>query len=97
VGWLLELVPPEYRAYDALTRHPIVLARFAAHHLDAAVSAARTGFAGARTELADVLDAPQIESVLATYEREGRRLVAAARSVSLVRAALEGTRFRARL
>jgi hypothetical protein len=97
VRWLLDLCPPEYRAYGVLTRHPIVLARFAHGHVKACLQAARTGFAGARADLSDVLTPEQVEEVLAAYEREGRRLVSAEVGVGLVREALAGRRFPARL
>jgi hypothetical protein len=47
--------------------------------------------------MADLLAADQVEALLAAYEREGRRLAAAATGVELVRDALAGRRFRAKL
>ena len=54
VAWLLDLCPPDYRAYDVLRAHPVVLARFAAGHVAAGVEAARRGLAMARADLRDV-------------------------------------------
>ena len=34
-AWLFDLCPPDYRAHDVLRRHPPVLARFAARHVQA--------------------------------------------------------------
>src|SRR5205823_5855961 len=34
-AWLLDLSPPDYRGYPVLRRHLVVLARFAALHLEA--------------------------------------------------------------
>ncbi|MGH8869045.1 MAG: hypothetical protein ACRDYU_13750, partial [Actinomycetes bacterium] len=35
VAWLFDLCPPGYRAHEVLRRHPAVLARFAATHVEA--------------------------------------------------------------
>ena len=97
IGWLFDLCPPDYRAYDVLRRHPVVLARFAAMQVSAGVEAARSGLATARAELRDVVPAEAVEAAVAAYEREGARLVAVGRAVTLVDAALRGRRFPARL
>ena len=97
VAWLFDLCPPEYRAYEVLRRHPVVLARFAAGHVASAVEAARQGIRTTRAELRDVVTAEVVEAVIAAYEREGRRLVTAGREVSLVDAALRGERHVPRL
>lgn len=96
-GWLLDLCPPDYRAYEVLRRHPVVLARFAAHHVQAGIEAARRGLGTAREELRDVADAQTVAAAVAAYEREGARLLATARAVLLVEEALRGRRFVARL
>ncbi|TMR89252.1 hypothetical protein EJK15_61785 [Nonomuraea basaltis] len=33
VAWLLDAVPPDYRAYEILKRYPTALARMALHHV----------------------------------------------------------------
>ena len=38
VGWLYDLVPPEYRSHEVLRRYPVLLARFAADHVTAGVA-----------------------------------------------------------
>ncbi len=97
VAWLFDQCPPDYRGYDVLRRHPVVLARFAALHLDAAVQAAGTGVRTARAEFAGRLAPETVESVLAAFEREGRRLARARRQVDLVERALRGERYVPRL
>ena len=97
VGWLFDLCPPDYRAHEVLRRHPVVLARFAAHHVEAGIEAARRGLAAGRVELRDVVPPEALAAALAAYEREGARLIAARRSVNLVEQAMRGTEFRPRL
>jgi hypothetical protein len=97
VGWLFDLCPPDYRAYDVLRRYPVVLARFAADHIAAAQEAAKHGLATARAELRDAVPPEAVEAALAAYERESRRLITVARAVELVDEALRGTRYVPRL
>jgi hypothetical protein len=96
-AWLFDLCPPDYRAHDVLRNHPVVLARFAARHVAAAVEGARLGYSTTREDLRDVADPETITAALAAYEREGARLVRQQRAVGLVEEALRGRRFRARL
>jgi hypothetical protein len=96
-AWLFDLCPPDYRAHEVMQRHPVVLARAAAHHVSAGVQAAREGLATARQELGDVVDATTVEAAVAAYEREGARLLATSRSLALVEEALRGRRFLRRL
>lgn len=97
VAWLFDQCPPEYRAHDVLRAHPVVLARFARGHVEAAVEAARQGIRTARADLRDVVTPEVVEAVLGAYDREGRRLVQVGRSVALVEAALRGERWVPRL
>jgi hypothetical protein len=97
VGWLFDLCPPDYRSYEVLRAYPVVLARFAAAHVEAAVETARRGLATARADLRDVVPPEAVEATVAAYEREGHRLVGVARAVRLVEQALSGTTFRPRL
>lgn len=96
-AWLFDLCPPDYRSYEVLRRHPVVLARVAAHHLQAGIEAARTGLATARQELADLVDVATVEQTVAAYEREGARLLASSRSLELVEQALRGRTYVGRL
>lgn len=95
--WLLDVCPPEYRAYSGLRRYVVVLARFAVLHVEAMQAAARRGLSEGRTALADVAEPDVVERALATWQREQARLVALRREVGLVEDALRGRRFRARL
>jgi hypothetical protein len=97
VAWLFDLCPPDYRAHEVLRRYPVLLARFAAGHVAAAVEAARHGIRTARAELRDVVPPEAVEAALAAYEREGRRLVLTGREIALVDAALRGERHVPRL
>ncbi len=97
VAWLFDLCPPDYRAHDVLRRHPVVLARFAAGHVESAVEAARAGLRTVRRDLRDVVPPEVVEAAVGAYDREGRRLVATGRAVALVDAALRGERYVPRL
>jgi hypothetical protein len=97
VAWLFDLCPPDYRAHDVLRKHPVVLSRFAAQHLAAAVQAARDGLRTVRAELGDLVGPDVIEAAIAAYDREGRRLLATGKQVELVSAALRGERWVPRL
>jgi hypothetical protein len=93
VAWLLDVVPPDYRLYGVLQRHPIALATLARRHLAACVEGARQGYRTARTELGAVLPVSGLDAVLAAYRSEGHRLVTAARAAELVERALRGKGF----
>ena len=90
VAWLFDLCPPDYRAYDVLRKHPLVLARFAQGHVSAAVDAARAGLRTLRAELKDVVALEVVEAAVAAYDREGRRLVKTSHEITLVESALRG-------
>jgi hypothetical protein len=79
-GWLLNVVPPDYRLHGVLRRK-------------ACVEGARQGYRTARTELAGVLPPHAIDTVLAAYRKEGARLAATAEAVDLVERALRGEVF----
>jgi hypothetical protein len=93
VGWLLDVVPPDYRVHGVLRRYPVALATLARYHTEACVAGARNGYRTARTELADTLPPHAVDTVLAAYRQEGARLAATARAVSLVERALRGESF----
>lgn len=97
VRWMLDLCPPEFRGYSGLRRHPAVLARFTALHVEAMQAAARRGLSEGRTALRDVAEADVIAKSLATWELELARLVGLRRAVALVEDAVRGRRFRERL
>ncbi len=97
VAWLLDLCPPDYRAYDVLRRHPVVLGRFAAWHVAGAREAARRGIGAVRVDLADAVDHQTVAAAVAALEREAARLERTARAVTLVESALRGQTFTAKL
>lgn len=97
VGWLLDLCPPEYRGHAVLQRHPVVLARLAAHHVAAQVAAQQRAVATLRSDLAGVVPPPVLEEVFAALDVEHARLLDAERGVRLVEAALRGQRYVPRL
>ena len=93
VGWLLDVVPPDYRLHGVLRRYPVALATMARYHARACVEGAREGYRTARTELAGALPPHAVDTVLAAYRKEGARLAATARAVGLVERALRGEVF----
>lgn len=93
VGWLLDVVPPDYRLHGVLRRYPVALATLARYHSKACVEGARQGYRTARTELAGALPPHAIDTVLAAYRKEGTRLAATAQAVDLVERALRGEVF----
>src|SRR5437867_5662193 len=93
VGWLLDVVPPDYRLHGVLRRYPVALATMARYHSKACVEGARQGYRTARTELAGTLPPHAIDTVLAAYRKEGARLAATAQAVDLVERALRGEVF----
>lgn len=96
-GWLLDLCPPDYRAYPVLRRHPVVLARFTALHLDASRAAVRRGLSEARAVLRDVAEADVVDQAVLAWQAEEARIIGETRAVALVEEALRGRRFVARL
>lgn len=97
MAWLLDLCPPEFRAYPALRRHQVVLARFAVLHVEAMQAATRRGLSEARSELRDVAGLDVVDAAVQTWLREEARLIGVRRAVGLVEEALRGRRFVARL
>src|SRR6202167_5542334 len=93
VAWLLDVVPPDFRLYGVLRRHPAALAAMARHHTQACVEGARAGYRTARTELGETLPPHAIDAVLAAYRTEGRRLSSTAKAVVLIEEALRGGTF----
>jgi hypothetical protein len=97
VAWLLDLCPPEYRGYPVLRRHAVVLARFAAVHVEGGQAAVRRGLSEARGALRGLVDADTVAGAVEAWQAEEARLVAERRAVGLVEEALRGRRFVARL
>lgn len=97
VGWLLDLCPPDYRAYPLLTRQPLVLAYLTAQHVQACLDGVARATAGVRAQLTSRVGAPVVEEALAVLDAEHARLLAAGRAVDLVAAALGGATYVPRL
>ena len=97
VAWLFDLCPPDFRVYQVLRAHPIVLARVAREHVAAGIDACRAGLSSVRADLRDVVTADVVEAAVGMYEREGARLTRLAREIELVGQALRGHRFVPRL
>ena len=97
VAWLLDLCPPEYRGYPLLRRHAVVLARFAAMHVEACQGAVRRALSEARGALRGLVDADTVAGAVEVWQAEEARLLAERRAVGLVEEALRGRRFVARL
>jgi hypothetical protein len=95
--WLLDLCPPDYRAYAVLRRHVVVLARFAALHVEAGHAACRRGLSEARADLREVAAPDVVEAAVQALQREEARLISCGRAVGLVEEALRGRRYVARL
>ena len=96
-GWLLDQCPPDYREYEVLRRHPVVLCRFASHHVIGALSAARAAYAGARRELGPLVEPDVLQAAMRVLEAEGARLARVQREIDLVEQALRGRRWRPKL
>jgi hypothetical protein len=96
-NWLLDLCPPDYRTHAVRRRRVVVLARFAALHVDAARAACRRGLSEARADLREVATPDVVEAAVQAFQREEARLIACGRAVGLVEEALRGRRYVARL
>jgi hypothetical protein len=97
VAWLFDQCPADYRGYDVLRRHPLVLARFAAAAVDGAVAAVEAGLRTIRSDLRDRVAPETVDAAAAALEQERHRLQAARRSVDVVERALRGERWVPRL
>jgi hypothetical protein len=97
VVWLFDQCPPDFRAYDVLRRHPVVLAHVAASSVAGAVTATEQGLRTVRHDLGALVPPETMDAAIAAYERERLRLQSAARAVDLVGRALRGERWAARL
>ena len=96
-AWLFDQCPPGYRDHEVLRRQPIVLARFAATAVEAALEATDAGLRTVRVELRDRVPPETVEAAAAAYEHERQQLRRARQAVDLVERALRGERWVARL
>jgi hypothetical protein len=97
VVWLFDQCPPDFRAYDVLRRHPVVLAHVAWSSVTGAVTATEQGMRTVRHDLSSLVPPETVDAAVSAYERERQRLQAAQRAVDLVARALRGQRWAARL
>ncbi|MFI6737252.1 hypothetical protein ACIBI9_30360 [Nonomuraea sp. NPDC050451] len=82
-AWLLDRLPPDYRAHQVV-HDPYVPTWMAAGHVDSALAALRNGYRGAAVDLKARLQPETIAAVLEVYRTEGRRLTATAAAIKLV-------------
>ena len=92
-SFLLDCCPSEYRGYQVLRRHPVVLARMAREFVASQLVATRSGLAGVRTSLSGVVDAGTVDQAAVVLQQEEARLLRLARGVELVEQALRDVRF----
>ena len=97
VAYLFDCCPADFRAYPVLRRHPLVLARFAAHFVAGQCRAAQEGLAEIRTSLQGRVGAPVVEAAADAWLEQEARLVRTRRAVGLVEDALRGQVFTPRL
>jgi len=97
LDWLLDLCPPDYRGYAVLRRHPLALARLAAHHVEGGRQACAAALGSLRADLSGDLDARTLAEVFDVLDAEQARLLAASRAVTLVEDALRGRKYIPRL
>lgn len=95
--WLLDACPAEFRGYRSWRRHPAALAWLAAYHVQSQVNGLREAWRHARVDLTDVVGERALPGVLTELEREGLRLRELSRAVEMVRDALGGKEFVAKL
>lgn len=93
-AYLLDCCPPDFRGYQLLRRHPVVLARFASHVVDGQIAAARHGVAEVRTSLNRHVDPPVVEAAVEIWLEQAARLARTRRAVGLLEEALRGHVFR---
>ena len=92
-AFLLDASPPEYRGYQVLRRHPVVLARLAHAHVESQLAATKESAATLRASLADYVDANVATAAVEVLHSEEARLRRQLRSVHLVEEALHDVRF----
>jgi hypothetical protein len=92
-AYLFDCCPADFRGYAVLRRHPVVLARFAAHFVEGQHQAAREGLAGVRTSLDRLVPADVLASAVEAWLEQEALLVRTRRAVLLLEEALNGRIF----
>jgi len=90
VEFLLDCCPADYRRFQLLRRHPVVLARFAAVFVEAQVQAGQDGLGGVRVGLADFVAPEVVTDAVEVWSQQQATLVRVRREVSMVEEALRG-------
>ena len=93
IAYLLDCCPPDFRAYRVLRNHPIVLAEFATHFVNAYDEASQRGLAAVRTSLSEYVEPDVVEAATEAWLEQGARLARTRRAVGLVQEALRGRVF----
>ena len=93
VAFLLDCCPHDYRAYQVLRKHPVVLARFAAEFVESQVRACRTGIGGVRASLDDMVPPEAVADATEAWLEQEAALKRRRREVALVEEALRGKVF----
>jgi hypothetical protein len=96
-AYLMDHCPPDYRTEAVYRRHPVVLGWLARRQAQARLEATRQAYGSVRRELAEVLGPQGLADTLEALEREGARLLAEQRAITLVADALQGRRHVPRL
>ena len=92
-AYLFDCCPADFRGYQVLRRHPVVLARFAAVFVEGQHQAARQGLAEVRTSLADDVSPDVVEAAVQAWLEQEAVLARTRRAVALVDDALHGRMF----
>ena len=88
--FLLDCCPADYRRYQLLRRHPVVLARFAVSFVEAQVQAGREGLGGVRVSLAEFVAPQVVAEAVDVWSQQQASQVRVQREVGLVEEALRG-------
>jgi hypothetical protein len=93
IAFLLDCCPADFRTYRVLRNHPVVLAQFASHFVNAQDDASQRGLADVRTSLSDYVEPDVVEAATQAWLEEGARLARTRRAVALLEEALRGRVF----
>ncbi len=96
-AFLFDCCPADFRGYQVLRRHPVVLAQFAAQFVASQVQASEEGLSQARVGLRDLVEPQVVEEAVDTWQRELVRLQGVREAIALVDDALRGMAFVPRL
>ncbi|MEW1843748.1 hypothetical protein AB0392_37885 [Nonomuraea angiospora] len=87
-SWLLDILPPDYRAHSEIITMPRVLAWMAATHVEHYEAATQRGYRSAAVDLRAFEPPEAIEQLLDVYQAEKRRWATVREGISAVRRAL---------